>query len=87
MSRDEWKMQMLILTHEESDAEHFNAALHTLEAWDIAQRMKINQQDMEIARLQKSVQTMLRRKNYLELLYRGYTSEEAGNLVYQKEPT
>jgi hypothetical protein len=46
-------MQMLILTHEESDAERYNAALHTLEAWDIAQRMKAEQQAKEIARLRE----------------------------------
>ena len=54
MTREEWQMQMLILTHEESDAERYNAALHTLEAWDIAQRMKAEQQAKEIARLRDS---------------------------------
>ncbi|MFZ3014857.1 MAG: hypothetical protein WA045_14230 [Nitrospira sp.] len=48
-------MQMLILTHEESDAEHYNSALHTLEAWDIAQRMKIEQQAKEIGLLQQAL--------------------------------
>lgn len=42
MTRDEWKMQMLILTHEETDAEHYNTALHKLEDHDAEQRQVID---------------------------------------------
>ena len=65
MTREEWQMQMLILTHEESDAEHFNAALHTLEAWDIAQRMKIEHQAKEIQALQAQ---LANQRRYQELV-------------------
>lgn len=50
-------MQMMILTHAESDAEHFNAAFHALEAWDIAQRMKIEHQVKEIQALHAQLAT------------------------------
>lgn len=39
----------------------------------------------ENANLKHRLEVMLRRKNYMELLYRGYTVDEADKLLYAKE--
>lgn len=48
MTRDEWRMQLMILTHEETDAEHYNAALHKIEDCDAGQREEIKRLTNEV---------------------------------------
>lgn len=58
MTREEWQIQLMILTHEETDAEHYSAALHRLEDHDATQRAALAEKEDEIAELTKKVMNL-----------------------------